>query len=73
MADDILSKIPVLLEQIKSEIAINEVYLEGKVDKTVFIQTIADLEKSFEAKHNKLLLKVAAISGIVGGGAGWLS
>lgn len=73
MSGDALKEIPVLLEKIRSEIAINEVYLKGKVDETRFITVMAELEKDLTAKHNKLLIKVAVIAGIVGGGAGLLS
>jgi len=70
MADDNLAKIQVLLQKIKGEIKINEVHLSNKVEKTVFIQAIADLKEDYNKMHNKLLLKAAFIAGVIGGVTG---
>jgi len=71
MADGGLNGLEVLLEKIRSEIAINEVYLKGKVEQTEFIRELAKIRKEYDEKLNKLLIKVAVLATIVAG-TGWL-
>lgn len=71
MADEYLERIPVILEKISSEIRLAEVHLANKLDETEFLKEIAAIKADYNAKFNNLLIKVAGISGIISGAAGY--
>ena len=77
MADGNLEKIKAVLENINIEIAVNEVLLDNKVEKTTHTTDLAklkeELKEDYNAKIMRLLWKVALLSGAAGGGAGWMA
>lgn len=60
-----------LLQEVKTEIAVNEVHLSNKVEKLDLSKQITALEARIEKKINNLYLKMATLSGIIGGGTGY--
>ncbi len=59
-----------LLTEVMKEIAVNEVHLSNKVENLEFSKQLTALEARIEKKFSNIYIKVAALSGIIGGAAG---
>lgn len=60
-----------LLQEIKTEIAVNEVHLSNKVEKLDLSKQIAELEAKLNERINNIYYKVATLACIIGGGTGY--